>query len=113
MYGEYSRYRHSSVFRSDKNELYIELRPRIDYAGGEDEILHKVVQGDTLHNLAARYLSALPAAANLWWAIADFQPEPINDPTVALTPGTWLVIPSVDLVQSWLMAMSDGQGGAV
>ena len=114
MFGEYSRYKHSEVLRrSEDNVLLLSLRPRIDYVGGYDEILHKVVLGDTLPNLAARYYSGMPSAASLWWAIADFQPEPMNDPTVRLEPGSMIVIPSPDLVQSWLMENADDQVGSI
>lgn len=110
MYGQYSRYKHCDIYRRPEDTvLFMDLRPRIEYIGGYDEILHKVVLGDTLHNLALRYYNGMPNPASLWWAIADFQPEPINDPTVRLEPGTWLVIPSADMVQQWLMSDSDTQ----
>jgi len=108
MYGQNSRYKHSDVYKRDVDSaIYLDLRPRIDYLGGHDEILHRVVAGDTLQTLAMRYYTGLPYPAGLWWAIADFQPEPMNDPTVALEPGTWIVIPSPDLVQQWLLEDSD------
>jgi hypothetical protein len=37
--------------------------------------------------------------SGLWWIIADFQPDPIHDPTVRLTPGRTLYIPSLRTVQ--------------
>jgi nucleoid-associated protein YgaU len=110
MYGEISRYKHSDVIRRDDNVLYLDTPPRVEYVGGYDEVLHRVVLGDTLWNLALRYYSSIEGAASLWWIIADFQPEPINDPTVALVPGSWLVIPSIGTVQEWLMANTEDQG---
>ena len=59
---------------------------------------HRVGEGDTLQTLAGRYLAPLPNACRLWWVIADFQPEPIHDPTIAVAPGTVLHIPSVRTV---------------
>ncbi len=56
---------------------------------------HVVAQGDTLFSLAAHYFAPIPRAAGLWWIIADFQPDPVHDPTIRLTPATTLVIPSV------------------
>jgi len=112
MFDEQSRYKHATIIRRDDNVLYLSLRPRISYFGGYDEILHKVLLGDTLHNIASRYYNAFPDAADLWWIIADFQPEPINDPTVRLEPGSWIVVPAPDTVQSWLMSVTDGQAGA-
>jgi hypothetical protein len=34
-------------------------------------------------------------ACGFWWAIADFQPDPILDPTLELEPGRQLVIMSL------------------
>jgi len=110
MYDEHSRYKHSIALQDENGAIFLDIRPRMLYMGGYDEILHEVVLGDTLHNLAQRYYGAFPEPAGLWWTIAEFQPEPINDPTVRLEPGTWLVIPSVDTIQQWLMSMTYGQG---
>lgn len=59
-----------------------------------DNTEHVVRLGDTLYTLAGRYFHPLPRACGLWWVIADFQPEPIHDPTVRLATGRVLVIPS-------------------
>lgn len=56
---------------------------------------HVVRQGDTLYTLAGRYFAPLPRACGLWWVIADFQPDPIHDPTVELDVGRVLIIPSL------------------
>lgn len=63
-----------------------------------DNRIHTVVEGDTLHHLAARYFAPIDNPASLWWVIADFQPEPIDDPTIRLRLGSTLVIPSVRTV---------------
>ena len=61
----------------------------------DDNRIHRVVQGDTLFSLASRYFAPLPRACGFWWVIADFQPDPIVDPTLELPPGDELVIPSL------------------
>lgn len=63
-----------------------------------DTRTHIVDDGDTLFGLAGRYFSSIDRAAGLYWVIADFQPTPILDPTVRLTPGSRLFIPSVRTV---------------
>ncbi len=63
-----------------------------------DNRLHLVLDGDSLFALAARYFDPIEGAATLWWVIADFQPDPIQDPTIALQAGSTLVIPSVRTV---------------
>jgi nucleoid-associated protein YgaU len=69
-----------------------------------DNRRHLVKQGDTLHALASQFFAKLPRPAGLWWVIADFQPEPIHDPTRKLTPGRVLVIPSLRTVQEEILS---------
>lgn len=64
------------------------------YRAYDDTRQHVVGAGETLWNLAAKYYAAFQRPAGLWWVIADFQPDPIHDPTIALEPGTILYIPS-------------------
>jgi nucleoid-associated protein YgaU len=80
------------------DELELTEREPFVYRSFTDNRQHTVEEGDTLWTLAARYFSPMDSAANLWWVIADFQPDPIHDPTIALVPGTVLVIPSVRTV---------------
>ena len=65
------------------------------YKAHTDNRVHVVVQGDTLWDLAGRYFAPLPRACGFWWAIADFQPDPIVDPTLELVPGRRVFIPSL------------------
>ncbi|MCL2726446.1 MAG: hypothetical protein FWD69_18660 [Polyangiaceae bacterium] len=60
-----------------------------------DTRVHVVTQGDTLAGLAGRYFAPLPRACGFWWVLADFQPDPIIDPTLALDVGRRLFIPSL------------------
>lgn len=73
------------------------------YRNRPDNRVHTVKQGDTLHALASAYFQTLPRSAGFWWAIADFQPEPITDPTLALEPGTKITIPSTDLLLNTIL----------
>ena len=66
--------------------------------------LHTVQSGDTLTSLAGRYFRGLPRASGFWWVIADYQPAPITDPTLALSPGTVLVIPSPGTLTGVILA---------
>jgi hypothetical protein len=65
---------------------------------------HRVVQGDTLFHLAGRYFAPLPRACGFWWAIADFQPDPIVDPTLVLEIGRVLFIPSLRVLTDVILA---------
>lgn len=53
-----------------------------------------VGDGDSIFSIAAREFRGYPRPDGLWWIIADFQPEPIHDPTLRIEAGTVLVIPS-------------------
>lgn len=64
------------------------------YVQRPDNIEHVVAEGDTLFTLASRYFREQPRPAGLWWVIADFQADPIHDPTRKLARGRVLIIPS-------------------
>ncbi len=75
--------------------LQLSEREPYTYREFSDNREHVVAQGETLFSLAARYFAVLPRAAGLWWVLADFQPDPIHDPTITLEIGATLIIPSV------------------
>jgi hypothetical protein len=77
---------------------YLTDREPYRYRVLADNRTHTVVDGDTLFDLAGRYFAPLPRACGFWWAIADFQPDPIFDPTIALDAGRALLIPSTRLL---------------
>jgi hypothetical protein len=79
-------------------------RERFGFRSYADNRTHVVIQGETLQQLAGRYFRGLPRPSGLWWVIADYQPAPIQDPTLALQPGTVLIIPSVRTVQEKVFA---------
>lgn len=99
----YSRYLYCLGFHDDEADgsegpLQLTEREPFLYRQYADNREHVVAQGDSLWSLAARYFAPIPRSAGLWWIIADFQPDPIHDPTIRLSPGTTLVIPSLRTV---------------
>lgn len=97
---QYSRYTYTDILEDSgdvRDEAVRFLGDRIPFRYKErtDNILHQVAQGDSLFTLAGRYFRQLQRPAGLWWIIADYQPTPIHDPTIALSPGSVLVIPSM------------------
>ncbi len=86
-----------SIMRVEFVDQLCEREP-YGYREFSDNREHVVSQGETLFSLAAHYLGSLPRGAGLWWVIADFQPDPIHDPTIKLSPGSTLIIPSVRTV---------------
>jgi hypothetical protein len=69
-----------------------------------DSRAHCVVEGDTLFELAGRYFAPMPRACGYWWAIADFQPDPIVDPTLTLPVGSTVVIPSTRVLTDVILS---------
>ena len=60
-----------------------------------DTRVHVVAQGDSLEGLAGRYF---------WWVLADFQPDPIVDPTLELDVGRRLVVPSLRVLTDVILS---------
>ena len=90
-----SRYRHCRGGRDDAGNTLLTEREPFGFRRFADTIEHRVVEGDSLWGLAARHYATLERPAGYWWVIADFQPEPIVDPTLTLEVGRVLVIPSL------------------
>lgn len=94
----FSRYTFTSAILDDEERLFLTDREPFRFRSLPDNRQHVVKEGETLFSLAGRYFAPLPRPAGLWWVIADFQPDPIHDPTVTLESGRVLVIPSVRTV---------------
>jgi len=90
-----SRYTFCSGVRDAEDVLQLTEREPYRFRAQKDTRVHTAVQGDTLFDLAGRYFAPLPRACGFWWVIADFQPDPIVDPTLELVPGRRLFIPSL------------------
>ena len=88
--GPYSRYRGTTAHEDENGNWYLGPRYRLFYRDLPDNRVH-TVKGDyeRLWHIAAKYFTPLPRPAGLFWVIADFQPTPINDPTLKLEEGPW------------------------
>ncbi len=95
----YSRYSYCITVPDDEGKLFLTERVPFRFRPLQDTTQYSVKEGDSLQALAAREYAGLPRPAGLWWIIADFQPEPIFDPTVVLAAGQVLYIPSLRVVQ--------------
>jgi len=103
-----SRYSFCDALTDELGRMYLTDREPYGYASHPDSREHLIVLGDTLFSLAGQYFAPLPRACGYWWAIADFQPEPIVDPTLALTVGDTLIIPSLRLLTDVILRDSRG-----
>ena len=91
----FSRYLFCQGLKDSAGRLYLSDRVPYRYRALADNRFHTVASGESLFTLAHLYFTPLPRASQFFWIIADFQPDPIVDATLALKPGTQIVIPSV------------------
>jgi hypothetical protein len=96
----FSRHSYTLGIKEDGSDaLELTDREPFPYRDLSDNRQHVVQKGETLFTLAGAYFRPMERAAGLWWVIADFQPDPIIDPTIELTPGAVLYIPSLRVVE--------------
>ena len=94
-----SRHIHTiALLGRDADTVYLTDRIPFRFVDFADNTFHTVIEYDSLYHLAARYFKGIDRPAGLWWVIADFQPQPIHDPTIKLLPGSTLIIPSLRTV---------------
>lgn len=98
----FSRHRFTTATLVE-GEQALDDRVPFGYREFDDNVMHQVQTGDTIFGLAGRYFPNLPRGCGLWWVIADFQPEPIHDPTLQLADGSLLVIPSERTVEELIL----------
>jgi len=89
-----SRHEFTTAFTTAEGQRALSDRVPYRFQAFNDTRQHVVGRGDSLFTLAARYFSGFERGAGLWWAIADFQPDPILDPTLVLEEGRLMFIPS-------------------
>lgn len=99
-----SRYSFSVGVRDEAGRLFLTEREPFLFREYSDTRTHTVAQGDTLFGLAGRYFAPLPRACGFWWVLADFQPDPIIDPTLELEVGRRLFIPSLRVLTDVILS---------
>jgi hypothetical protein len=102
--GALSRYTFAEGLEDSEGRLFLAMPEPYRYRDLPDNIRHEVSDGDTLEGLAGRYYGQFGRGCLLWWVIADFQPDPIHDPTIALEAGRVLIIPSPRTVEEEILA---------
>jgi hypothetical protein len=105
----FSRYQYSAGILDAGGHLLLTDPMPFGFVALADNVVHTVESGDTLWGLAHTYFQPLARPSGLWWVIADFQPPPIYDPTVALVAGSTIYVPSVRTVLELLFNASRQQ----
>ncbi|MBU0999547.1 hypothetical protein KKG24_04610 [Patescibacteria group bacterium] len=98
-----SRYKFCQVMlQSDSTVMLTDRVPYEFEPGLAGTHQHVASQGDTWRSIAHRYWrnSFGRYAGDLWWVIADFQPTAVVDPTIAISAGTVVHVPSPATVLS-------------
>lgn len=82
---------------------FLSERVPFRYRDLSDNRVHIAKAGDTWDSLAGEYFAGLPRASGFWWAIAEFQPAPVVDPTLQIQPGTRVIIPSTRVLTTVIL----------
>jgi len=91
---QHSRYEFCESFEDADGKAFLsDFEPYL-YRDLPDTRLHTVQMGDTLYTIAGQYFTGWPRGCGLWWLIGQFQPTPIIDPTLLLTRGAIIHVPS-------------------
>src|SRR5688572_12344109 len=88
----------SGVTRIEDGLTYLLDREPFRFVDRPDN--RRIIAGvyDTWQSLANEWLKPIRNPAQRWWVLADFQPDPITDPTVPPVPGTLVYIPTPEFV---------------
>lgn len=103
--GRLSRYRLAQTVELGDGTTMLSDPEPFAFVAFADNGTHVVIQGDTLETVAdIAYGDHFADAEAMFWVIADFQPEPIFDPTIALTPGRIMYYPSPTVVEREILS---------
>jgi len=94
----FSRHTFTRSFEDTNGFFQLSEREPFRFQSFDDNRQHIVADGDTVFNLAGRFFASFDRPSGLWWIIADFQTDPIIDPTIALEIGRTLAIPSLRVI---------------
>ncbi len=94
----FSRFTFAEALLDTNERLFLFGQEPFRFRAFTDNREHIAREVDTLFNLAGQFFKPFDRPAGLWWIIADFQPQPILDPTLKLDAGKLMFIPSLRVV---------------
>ena len=97
--------RHTFTLRriATDGSRYLTEREPYTFRELSDNRTHTARQGDSWFTIAARYFAGVPRACGFFWAICDFQPDPVVDPTIPPELGRVVVIPSISTLSNKIL----------
>lgn len=102
-----SVYRHASYFTRDDGAMFFHVPERISFNYDDDFTVHIANGHEYLWDLALHYFRGIYGSPiDLWDIIAQFQPEPIQDPSVPLPQGKEIYIPTADFLEEFVQGPS-------
>lgn len=104
-----SRHSFALGISDERGYRFLTEREPYRYQEHSDNRTHVVAQGDTLEGLAGRYFAPQPRACGFWWVLADYQPDPIVDPTLELEVGRRLIVPSLRVLTDVVLSEARGR----
>ena len=91
----YSRHQFTFAYRDRFGDVVLSTPEPFRFVDRDDNRIVRVTGGETLFQITGRvFHDIFVRPAGFWWIVADFQPEPIFDPTLRLDDGRLLYIPS-------------------
>jgi len=93
--------RHGEPYADEEDRVFVSLPERLPSMERDDSGIHVVQSedGETLMDIAILYYKGLfRNPVDMWEVIAQFQEHTIVDPSVPLSRGTVLLIPSTEYI---------------
>ena len=92
-----TKYVRTTHYSDRDGTVYIGTRRGIQPNNYKDNVKYTVKQGDRIDLLAKRFYNN----PDMYWIITDF--NDLQDPLISLTPGTELIIPSLERIKKDLL----------
>ena len=89
-----SRNRYNTEYQDDDGNYYLDDREPYRFENEIDNLVIEAKEGDMLWHIAHKAFAGERRPCGYWWAIAEYQPDPIIDPTIQFSANQKIVSPS-------------------
>jgi len=96
-----TRYDDAYIIKDINGNDIVVPRAFFRYKEIDDNIIHIAKDNESLWEIATQYYSDVLQNPSLhYWIIADYQPEPILDPTQTMVQGRTIYVPSIRTIET-------------